>query len=75
MIRTDDDGRVKGLLSGPLQVGIHRIEFDTGEYFRRRNRQGCYPYVQITFEVTNAVVHHHVPLLLNPFGFSTYRGS
>ncbi|MGE0496100.1 MAG: hydroxyisourate hydrolase [Vulcanimicrobiota bacterium] len=73
--KTDDDGRVKGLLAGELQAGIHRIEFDTGEYFRRTNRQGFYPYVEITFEVTSPQEHHHVPLLLNPFGFSTYRGS
>ena len=70
---TDGDGRVRDL--GEPGVGVHRITFDTGEYFRRIDVRGFYPEVAITFEVIDAAAHHHVPLLLSPFAFSTYRGS
>lgn len=73
---TDDDGRIKGLVdSGELSVGTYRIEFATGPYFERQQRRGFYPYVSITFVVEAPDEHYHVPLLLNPYGFSTYRGS
>ena len=70
---TDDDGRVRDL--GQPDIGIHRIRFDTGGYFRTRGIDAFYPEVTITFEVVDAAAHHHVPLLLSPFAFSTYRGS
>jgi 5-hydroxyisourate hydrolase len=70
---TDDDGRVRDL--GQPGAGIHRIRFDTGGYFRDRGIEAFYPEVTITFEVVDAAAHHHVPLLLSPFAFSTYRGS
>ena len=74
---TDDDGRLRDLLpdgqgSGPA---IYRIRFDTASYFASRGVKGFYPEVAIEFEVTDAGEHHHVPLLLSPFGYSTYRGS
>ena len=71
--RTDDDGRIREL--GSPGVGVHRIGFDTGAYFAERGVTTFYPEVTITFEVVDAAAHHHVPLLLSPFAFSTYRGS
>jgi 5-hydroxyisourate hydrolase len=71
--RTDADGRIREL--GDPGVGVHRLVFDTGEYFRRLEVAGFYPEVAVTFEVIDAAAHHHVPLLLSPFAYSTYRGS
>ncbi|HVZ72950.1 MAG TPA: hydroxyisourate hydrolase [Polyangia bacterium] len=73
---TDDDGRVADLLDGaPLAAGVYRLTFQTGAYFAATGREAFYPRVQVTFEVTAPDQHHHVPLLLSPFGYSTYRGS
>ncbi len=73
---TDADGRLKELLRDvPLSVGTYRITFDTYAYFSVRKVDHFYPEVIIVFVVTNAASHHHVPLLLSPFGFSSYRGS
>ena len=73
---TDSDGRVKGLL-GPLVLttGTFRLTFETGEYFAVRKTETLYPQVSIIFEVRDAHQHYHIPLLLSPFGYSTYRGS
>jgi len=71
--RTDDDGRVRAL--GDPAPGPHTITFDTGGYFAATGQQGFYPEVSVTFTVTDAAQHHHVPLLLSPFAYSTYRGS
>jgi len=73
---TDTDGRIKTVLgSAPLSVGIFRLTFDTGAWHAARGTKGFFPSVSIEFEVTDASRHHHVPLLLSPFGYSTYRGS
>ncbi|MFG1701776.1 hydroxyisourate hydrolase [Nonomuraea sp. M3C6] len=66
--RTDDDGRVKGWDPG---AGVHRVVFDTGAYLP----ETFYPEVVITFTVTDPQRHYHVPLLLSPYAYSTYRGS
>jgi 5-hydroxyisourate hydrolase len=71
--RTDADGRIREL--GNPAAGVHRITFDTGGYFAGRGVTTFYPEVIVTFEITDAAAHHHVPLLLSPFAFSTYRGS
>ena len=73
--KTDSDGRIKDLLSEPLQKGVYRMFFDTGEYHARLGIQGFYPEAVITFTVQNPEQHHHIPLLLSPFAYSTYRGS
>jgi 5-hydroxyisourate hydrolase len=73
--RTDADGRARDLLSTPLQAGRYRLTFDTGAYFAAAGVRGFYPEVSVMFEVTDPGEHHHVPLLLNPYGYSTYRGS
>ena len=72
---TDGDGRIRDLLETPLEAGAYRLIFDSGAYFRARNAAGFYPQVTIEFEVRDLAQHYHVPLLLSPFGYSTYRGS
>jgi 5-hydroxyisourate hydrolase len=74
---TDADGRLRDLLpaDAPLAPGVYRLVFDTGTYFRGEGTDAFYPHVVIDFEVLDGAQHYHVPLLLNPFGYSTYRGS
>ena len=75
---TNADGRVPDLLpKGTLfKPGIYRITFETTIYFEKMNIDSFYPYVSILFErKQNDDRHHHVPLLLSPYGYSTYRGS
>lgn len=73
---TDSDGRNRSLVpEGAFAEGTWRITFDTAAYYATQDVDGFYPQVQIVFIVRDASEHHHVPLLLSPFGFSTYRGS
>lgn len=73
---TDDDGRVGDLLAGgTLEAGVHRLTFATGDYHRAHDVRAFHPEVAIVFEVTDPDEHHHVPLLLSPYGYTTYRGS
>jgi 5-hydroxyisourate hydrolase len=74
---TDDDGRVRDLLAQEtkLEAGDYRLTFETGAYFSRESIATFYPSVTLTFSVTAPEEHYHVPLLLSPFGYSTYRGS
>ncbi|MFX0578602.1 hydroxyisourate hydrolase [Nocardia nepalensis] len=65
--RTDEDGRVKDLPAP--EIGTHRLIFDTGDL------SPFYPSVTIDFRVTDPAEHYHVPLLLSPYSYSTYRGS
>lgn len=71
---TDADGRVTGLGPEALPAGDYRIEFETGAYFAASGRATFYPRVTVDFILKDAA-HYHVPLLLSPFAFSTYRGS
>lgn len=73
---TNPDGRVPGLLDKTyeLQEAIYKLQFLTKTYFDNRGTATFYPQVEIIFE-TRANEHYHVPLLLSPFGYSTYRGS
>lgn len=74
--RTNADGRVTDLLEpGTLELGDYRIKFDTGGYYAARGEETFYPKVSVDFTIRATNEHYHVPLLLNPFGFSTYRGS
>ena len=75
--QTDNDGRVRDLLASDagLQTGNYRLTFDTGNYFAGQQTEGFYPQVMVAFVVKDAAQHYHVPLLLSPFGYSTYRGS
>lgn len=73
---TDGDGRVGGLVGDDdLELGTYRITFGTGGYFADRGVVSFYPEVTIDFEVHDAAEHYHVPLLVSPWSFSTYRGS
>jgi len=72
---TDADGRVKPLLETIPGPGTYRIAFEVMPYFEALGIAAFYPHVAIDFAVVNPAEHFHVPLLLNPFGFSTYRGS
>ncbi|MEM7799370.1 MAG: hydroxyisourate hydrolase [Chloroflexota bacterium] len=73
---TNSDGRITDLLPpGPLQIAEYKIVFEVGPYFAKQAIDGFYPYVPIIFQIKETNEHYHVPLLLNPFGFSTYRGS
>jgi 5-hydroxyisourate hydrolase len=71
--RTDGDGRIAAL--GDPGEGVHRLHFDTGAYFAAAGVDTFYPEVTVAFTVTDPSAHHHVPLLLSPFSYSTYRGS
>ncbi|MFI5148259.1 MAG: hydroxyisourate hydrolase [Bacteroidia bacterium] len=73
---TNTDGRVSNLLpeGQTTEPGIYRLVFDTKSYFEKQNTSGFYPSVTIVFEIKDSS-HYHVPLLLNPYGYSTYRGS
>jgi 5-hydroxyisourate hydrolase len=68
---TDADGRLRTLFTEPPEEGTYRITFNTGAYFPT----GFFPSVTITFRVSEGQEHYHVPLLLSPYGYSTYRGS
>lgn len=70
---TDGDGRVPGLIQGPVAPGSYRLVFGTAAYFTATGQRGFYPEVIIAFTVEEG--HYHVPLLLSPFAYSTYRGS
>jgi 5-hydroxyisourate hydrolase len=72
---TDADGRIRDLLPGPLEAGTFRLTFDTRAYFDAQGKTGFYPTVSIAFQIVDGSQHYHVPLLLSPFGYSTYRGS
>jgi len=70
---TDEDGRAANMTAGDLPEGVYRLTFDTAVYFAGRD---CfYPVVTIEFNYRLDAHHHHVPLLISPFGYSTYRGS
>ena len=74
---TDPDGRLRDLLpqGKALEAGEYELRFDTSRYFAETRRTAFYPWVSVNFRVEGASTHYHVPLLLSPFGYSTYRGS
>jgi 5-hydroxyisourate hydrolase len=74
---TDADGRVKPffLVDRPIADGTYRLVFDTEPYFSGNSVACFYPQVTVVFNVDDASQHYHVPLLISPYGYSTYRGS
>ena len=74
---TDADGRARDLLPDgfALHGGVYRLTFETGAYFAAQETEGFYREVVVVFTIRDPAQHHHVPLLLSPFGYSTYRGS
>ena len=73
---TNKDGRIPDLLKKDivLEKGIYKIRFETKDYFDKDGIASFYPFVEIVFDITTQE-HYHIPLLLSPFGYSTYRGS
>ncbi|HTE43927.1 MAG TPA: hydroxyisourate hydrolase [Gemmatimonadaceae bacterium] len=74
---TDSDGRLRDFVASGVSIspGAYRLRFDVAEYFARTKRESFYPEVVVLFSVGTGEQHYHVPLLLNPYGYSTYRGS
>jgi 5-hydroxyisourate hydrolase len=74
---TDASGRVAALLpaGGQLLPGFYRLNFDVAAYFEAQGRAWFFPHVAVTFGVSDAAQHYHLPLLLSAFGYTTYRGS
>lgn len=74
---TDAEGRIKSLMSSAtgFSSGHYRLIFETGKYFNMRQCECFFPQITIAFVVNDTKQHFHVPLLLSPFGYSTYRGS
>ena len=74
---TDNEGRLRTLYppNQPLQPGVYRLTFDTQKYFDTDDIDTFYPEVIVVFETAAGESHYHVPLLLSPFGYSTYRGT
>ena len=73
--RTDADGRCACLGPERLDPATYRLRFDTGAYFDEQQQETFYPEVTIEFRLADVEQHYHVPLLLSPFAYSTYRGS
>lgn len=74
---TNSEGRISDLLPAntKLTTGVYRLTFDTASYFHDNAVEGFYPSVIVIFQVRDPTAHHHVPVLLSPHGYSTYRGS
>jgi 5-hydroxyisourate hydrolase len=72
---TDGDGRIGSIGPERLEAGTYRLRFASGDYFAALGTEGFYPEVVVVFKVADPVQHYHVPVLLSPFGYSTYRGS
>jgi len=76
-VHTDEDGRARHLLPDDhiLEAAVFRLRFETGAYFAAHDLTGLYPYVDIVFQIDSPAQHYHIPLLLTPNGYTTYRGS
>jgi 5-hydroxyisourate hydrolase len=72
---TDGDGRIGSIGPERLETGDYRLRFASGGYFAAKGVEAFYPEVVVVFTIGDADQHYHVPVLLNPFGYSTYRGS
>ena len=73
--RTDDNGRVANLGAGESSGRAYCLSFDVGTYFRERGVDSFYSLINVEFVITDPDAHYHVPLLVSPYGYSTYRGS
>ena len=72
---TDADGRIDYRSPSGFPVGRYRLEFATGDYFTETGREAFHPRVSVEFEIADLDQHYHVPLLVSPYGYTTYRGS
>ncbi len=74
---TGSNGRITALFpeNQPLAQGIYKVTFKTGDWFKKNNQSTFFPEVPVIFKVDGSVSHYHIPLLLSPYGYSTYRGN
>ncbi|CAB4056509.1 uraH [Lepeophtheirus salmonis] len=73
---TNQDGRVSGFLGWEdFNAGLYKLHFEVSEYFDKTKTEAFFPYVEIVFKIKDPESHYHVPILLNPYGYTTYRGS
>lgn len=74
---TQSSGRIRALYpaNAEPEAGIYRVRFETGDWYEKNGGKTFFPEIPVVFEVTDATRHHHIPLLLSPYGYSTYRGN
>jgi len=74
---TEDSGRISALYpaNAEPEAGVYRVRFETGDWYQAKGGKTFFPEIPVVFEVTDTTQHHHIPLLLSPYGYSTYRGS
>jgi 5-hydroxyisourate hydrolase len=74
---TDEQGRISDLYpkDSALQKGIYKVTFKTGDWFRQKNQRSFFPEVPVVFVIDGSLEHYHIPLLISPYGYSTYRGN
>jgi 5-hydroxyisourate hydrolase len=72
---TNADGRAADLVQAPLEAGVYRLVFESGAFWAAQGIAAFHPRVAVEFELRDPRQHHHVPLLLSPFGYTTYRGT
>lgn len=72
---TDADGRLRDLKTGRLDAGVFELTFETGTYFRTHGVEPFHPRITVIVEITDPGQHYHVPLLISPYGYTTYRGT
>lgn len=74
---TDVQGRIKELYPAQqtMQTGIYRVTFNTGDWFEKRGERSFFPEASIVFNMDGTLAHYHIPLLISPYGYSTYRGN
>lgn len=77
--QTDENGRIRSLIAQDAianwAAGEYRVVFKTGDYYRTKKQATFFPEIPVVFQVEDQKAHYHIPLLLSPFGFSTYRGN
>ncbi|MBK1655395.1 hydroxyisourate hydrolase [Allochromatium vinosum] len=75
--RTDEQGRIRDLHpeDAPLQAGVYRVIFKTGDWLKQKGTASFFPEIPVVFRVDGTLDHYHIPLLLSPYGYSTYRGN
>ena len=72
---TNEDGRAPALGPDKLPAGTYRLRFETATYLKQQGQPVFYPYVEVVFSIDDSGTHYHIPLLMSPFSYSTYRGS
>lgn len=74
---TNENGRITALYPAQkkLEQGVYRVTFKTGDWFQKHNQKSFFPEVPVIFQMDGAVKHYHIPLLVSPYGYSTYRGN